>query len=161
MQTTVPLYWYGFLGFLHLSRATGVLQLPGFALYILPLDSLLYNERIDLREILNILGFTLYQALPSILREFCRAVRKSKTAAAAFKFVGLQAVLLLIFIQTFRFWVSKNKEFRNSCFLGILSWILLLKRPDQAKISKQASMAASLQEWNNKSFGLTPETVES
>jgi len=73
--------------------------------------SLLYNERIDLREMINILGLYLISGIAlyftGILHELSEKV---KHAAAAFKFVGLQAVLLLIFIQTFRFWVSKDKE---------------------------------------------------
>jgi uncharacterized membrane protein len=86
---------------------------------------------INILDLYLISGIALY--FTGTLHELSEKV---KHAAAAFKFMGLQAVLLLIFIQTFGFWESRSKEIVPIIyvFLGILFLAVLLLKPLRSKL---------------------------
>ena len=62
---------------------------------------------------------------------------KVKDATPIFKFMGLQAVLIALFICTFGSWESKSKEIISAiyAFLGILFLAVLLSKPLRSKLA--------------------------
>jgi uncharacterized membrane protein len=136
-SSTLILIWLlGVLPLIYGYRSSTVVGLCSLLFYLW--IGLLYGERNGSNELLNILdtylisGIALY--LTGILHELSEKV---KDASAAFKFMGLQAVLFVLFIRTFGSWESKGEEIVPVIYalLGIVFLAVLLSKSLRLKIT--------------------------
>ena len=146
-NSTLILIWLlGVLPLIYGYRSTTVAGLCSLLFYLW--IGLMYSERNGSNELINILdlylisGIALY--LTGILHELSEKV---KNAAAAFKFMGLQAVLLVLFIRTFGSWELKGEEIVPVIYalLGILFLAVLLSKSLRLKITNfQTDMSLAI-----------------
>lgn len=146
-NSTLVLIWlFGVFPLIYGYRSTTVAGLCSLLFYLW--IYLLYSERnsfselINIRDLYLISGIALY--FTGTLHELSA---KAKYAAPIFKFMGLQVVLVALFICTFGSWEPKSKEIISAiyAFLGILFLTVLLSKPLRSKLAgfqTDASMAA-------------------
>lgn len=143
-NSTLALIWLlGVFPLIYGYRSAAVAGLCSLLFYLW--IGLLYRERNDFREMINILDLYLISGIAFYFTGTLHELsEKTKHAAAAFKFIGLQAVILLIFIQTFGSWESKYKEIVSAIYalLGILFLAFLLSKPFRSRFKGfQTSMS--------------------
>jgi len=145
-STLVLIWFFGVFPLIYSYRSTAVAGLCSLLFYLW--IYLLYSERnsfselINIRDLYLISGIALY--FTGTLHELSA---KAKHAAPIFKFMGLQVVLVALFICTFGSWEPKSKEIISAiyAFLGILFLTVLLSKPLRSKLAgfqTDASMAA-------------------
>lgn len=127
-------------------RSTAIAGLCSLLFYLW--IGLLYSERNSLNESINILDLYLMSGIAiyftGILHELSA---KLKHTAPTFKFMGLQAVLIALFIYTFGPLESKGEEIISViyAFLGILFLAVLLSKSLRSRLTgfqTDMSMAA-------------------
>ena len=136
-NSSLILIWLlGVLPLIYGYRSTTVAGLCSLLFYLW--IGLMYSERNGSNELINILDFYLISGialyLTGILHELSEKV---KYTAAAFKFMGLQAVLLVLFICTFGSSELKGEEIVPVIYalLGILFLAVLLSESLRVKIT--------------------------
>ncbi len=136
-NSTLILIWLlGVLPLIYGYRSTTVAGLCSLLFYLW--IGLLYGERNGSNELINILDLYLISGIALYLTGTLHELsEKVKNAAAAFKFMGLQAVLLVLFIRTFGSLESKGEEVVTVIYalLGILFLAVLLSKSLRLKIT--------------------------
>lgn len=136
-NSTLVLIWlFGVFPLIYGYRSTTVAGLCSLLFYLW--IYLLYSERnsfselINIRDLYLISGIALY--FTGTLHELSA---KAKYAAPIFKFMGLQVVLVALFICTFGAWEPKSKAIISAiyAFLGILFLTVLLSKPLWSKLT--------------------------
>lgn len=135
-STLVLIWFFGVFPLIYSYRSTAVAGLCSLLFYLW--IYLLYSERnsfselINIRDLYLISGIALY--FTGTLHELSA---KAKHAAPIFKFMGLQVVLVALFICTFGSWEPKSKEIISAiyAFLGILFLAVLLSKTLRSKLT--------------------------
>ncbi len=146
-NSTLVLIWLlGVFPLIYGYRSTAVAGLCSLLFYIW--IGLLYSERNSFSELINILDLYLMSGIAVYFTGTLHELSaKVKHAAPTFKFMGLQAVLLVLFIYTFGPLESKREEIISVVyvFLGILFLAVLLSKSLRSKLTgfqTDTSMAA-------------------
>jgi uncharacterized membrane protein len=136
-NSTLVLIWlFGVFPLIYGYRSTAVAGLCSLLFYLW--IGLLYSERNSFSELLNITDLYLISGIAIYFTGTLHELSaKVKDAAPIFKFMGLQAVLVALFIYTFGSWESKSKEIISAiyAFLGILFLAVLLSKPLRLKLA--------------------------
>jgi len=135
-STLVLIWFFGAFPLIYGYRSTAVAELCSLLFYLW--IGLLYSERSDLHELINILDLYLISGIALYFTGTLHELsEKVEHAAAAFKFMGLQAVLLVLFIHTFGSWDSNGKEIVPAIYalLGILFLAVLLSKPLRSRLT--------------------------
>lgn len=146
-NSTLVLIWLlGVFPLIYGYRSTEVAGLCSLLFYLW--IGLMYSERNGFNELINILDLYLISGIAiyftGTLHEL---LAKVKHAAPTFKFMGLQAVLIALFIYTFGPLESKGEEIISAiyAFLGILFLAVLLSKSLRSRLTgfqTDMSMAA-------------------
>lgn len=130
-NSTLVLIWLlGVFPLIYGYRSTAVAGLCSLLFYLW--IGLLYSERNDFNELINILDLYLMSGIALyFIGTLHELSEKAKHAAATFKFMGLQAVLLALFMHTFELGEYKVERIVPViyAFFGILFLAVLLPRP--------------------------------
>ncbi|PAV10647.1 hypothetical protein ASJ81_01635 [Methanosarcina spelaei] len=136
-NSTLVLIWlFGVFPLIYGYRSTAVAGLCSLLFYIW--IGLLYSERNSFGELINFLDLYLISGIALYFTgTFHELSAKAKYVAPIFKFMGLQAVLLALFMYTFGLWESKNEEIVPVVyvFLGILFLAGLLSKSLRSKLT--------------------------
>lgn len=129
-NSTIVLIWLlGVFPLIYGYRSTAVAGLCSLLFYLW--IGLLYSERNSFSELINILDLYLMSGIALYFTGTLHELSaKVKHATQTFKFMGLQAVLLALFIYTFGPLESKGEEIISAiyAFLGILFLAVLLSK---------------------------------
>lgn len=136
-NSTLVLIWLlGVFPLIYGYRSTAVAGLCSLLFYLW--IGLLYSERNSLSESINILDLYLMSGIAiyftGILHELSA---KLKHTVSTFKFMGLQAVLIALFIYTFGPLESKGEEIVSViyAFLGLLFLAVLLSKSLRSRLT--------------------------
>ncbi len=136
-NSTLVLIWlFGVFPLIYGYRSTAVVGLCSLLFYIWV--GLLYSERNSLSELINFLDLYLISGIALYFTGTLHELSsKAKHAAPIFKFMGLQAVLLALFMYTFGSWESNNEKIVPViyAFLGILFLAVLLSKSLRSKLT--------------------------
>ncbi|HWQ48432.1 MAG TPA: hypothetical protein VN414_05705 [Methanosarcina sp.] len=145
-STLVFIWLLGVFPLIYGYRSNAVAGLCSLLFYLW--IGLLYHERNSFSELINILDLYLMSGIAVYFTGTLHELSaKVKHAAQTFKFMGLQAVLLVLFIYTFGPLESKREEIISViyAFLGILFLAVLLSKSLRSKLTgfqTDTSMAA-------------------
>ncbi|MDQ1276061.1 MAG: hypothetical protein QG610_1636 [Euryarchaeota archaeon] len=133
-STLVLLWIIGVFPLIYGYMSAPVAGLCSLLFYLL--IGLLYTERTDLENIISMKDLYLMSGIAvyfvGILHSF---TEKAKHAEKTFKFMGLQAVLIALFVHTFELWEYKVEKIVPVIYAisGILLLAVLLSKPLRAK----------------------------
>lgn len=135
-STFVLIWFFGVFPLIYGYRSTAVAGLCSLLFYLW--IGLLYSERNSFSELINIRDLYLISGIALYFTGTLHEISaKAKYAAPIFKFMGLQVVLVALFICTFGSWEPKSKEIISAiyAFLGILFLTGLLSKPLWSKLT--------------------------